>query len=688
MDFKKHADVLVGLTASQNADIDNRDACREAHLFLDKRDGQWEPYWWTAMEKRPRYTFDQTGPIVDQIAGEMDQADFSVTVKPAGGETTEDDAELFDGMIRNIENVSSAADIYGLAARGMITGGIDGWQIKHKYVDDDSFDMDLVIEPIANFVDSVWFDHFTKPDASDAKWVVVLEAILKDDYDERWPEGSGASVDESRLSEAYYNKHEQVVIGQIYYIKQVDRELLLMSNGSVLERSDETESIIDELELAGITIEKERTRKKDVVMSRLFDGNDWLNEEQKTVFNQIPVIPCIANFKIFENKLIYRGVVEKLFDAQRVYNYSKSREVEEVALSPRSKYWMTPAQGAGHSDTLSTLNTNADPVQFYNNDPDVPGAPQQNGGSPINPGLKTVSDDMQMIMGQTAGLFAPNMGDNPNLQSGVAIKSLQRKGDTSTIKYFKSQERAIARTGRILVDAIPVVYDTTRQIRIMKEDGQFEMTVLNQVMFDQSTMPPTPVMIHDVSKGKYDVTCSAGPAFQNRQEETVDAIVQMGAVDPSIIETGSDILFKNIDSPGMDLLAERKREQLFEAGMIPEKQMTDEEQQIYQQKQQEPQQPDPAMVLAQAEQGKAEAEKGKAKAAADKIQIEAWAVQQEQARKDAKEQRDTQQQMFDQMMDRFSKYVVNLEKLVNSIGPGTLTLQSGELVDQAQRGQQ
>ena len=74
--FDDHDYVLDLLTTAQDADRDNRQRAREAHLFLDKRDGQWEPYYWNLNDGRPRYTFDQANPIVDQIAGEMEQADF------------------------------------------------------------------------------------------------------------------------------------------------------------------------------------------------------------------------------------------------------------------------------------------------------------------------------------------------------------------------------------------------------------------------------------------------------------------------------------------------------------------------------------------------------------------------------------------------------------------------------------
>ena len=42
IDYSKIDDVLNALKDVQNAEIDMRDACREAIHFVTKRDGQWE----------------------------------------------------------------------------------------------------------------------------------------------------------------------------------------------------------------------------------------------------------------------------------------------------------------------------------------------------------------------------------------------------------------------------------------------------------------------------------------------------------------------------------------------------------------------------------------------------------------------------------------------------------------------
>ena len=609
-DFNSHFDTMERLKTAQDADHDNRERVREAHLFLDKRDGQWEPYWWNANSGKPRYTFDLTGPIVDQIAGELDQADFDIKVKPAGGDATKDIALTFDGLIRNIENISNATSVFSHAARSMITGGMDGWRVVQRFVDDDSFDQDLIIEPISNYVDRAWLDVGSElQDSSDSKWGFVLQGLTKVEYDEKFPEGSQQGLGTDQQSNAYYNKPDLIMVGEAYYIKEVDRELVLMSNGGTYEDNEDFKSVRDDLERAGVTEIKRRKRKKNVVFVRKFDAGDWLEDEKETVFSFIPIIPAYGNFKIFENKVIYRGAVEKLIDPQRVLNYSLSREIEEGALAPRAKYWMTDKQMSGYEDTLATMNTNSDPVQGYNPDPEAPGAPQQNGGAQINPGLRTISDSMSAMINQAGGLFAANMGDNPNAQSGIAIEKLQNKGDTGTIKYFKSMEVAICHTARILMKAIPQVYEGERQVRILKEDGSFDMTVLNQRIVDQQTGEV--VTLNDLSMGTYDVTCSSGPAFQNRQQETVSALTEIARVDPTIMQLGGDIMLNNVTAPGMEQLAERKRQQLFQAGAIPQEQMTEEEQAQVQAQAQQPQEPSAEMLIGQAELIKAQNEQKK-----------------------------------------------------------------------------
>jgi hypothetical protein len=625
--YDSYQDMMVLLSAAQMADHDNREKAREAQLFISKRDGQWEPYWWNNNVSKPRYTFDMTSPIVDQISGELEQAGFDILVSPASGSASKEAAEIYDGIIRNIETISNASMIYSAAGRGAVACGYDAWRVVQKFADDNSFDQDLLIEPIHNAVDRVWFDPASLlQDKSDARYCFVLHPIATDEYNARWPEGSGQSVSDDRDGDAYYDKAEVVVIGELLYVEEEERELVLMSNGQVHEVNDEFETIRDELAALGVTEARRRTRKYKKVCSRLFDAGGWLEDDRDTVFCYLPVVPLFANFKVLENKTIYYGAVEKLMDSQRVLNYALSREIEEGALAPRAKYWMTQSQASGHELQLQTLNTNADPVQFYNSDPAAPNPPPQIGGAQINPGLRNISEAMRGIIGMTAGMFAANMGDNPGLQSGIAVERLQNKGDNGTHKYFQAMEIAIGYTGKILVSSIPKVYDNERQMRLMYQDGTFEMKPINQEVVDQQTGKV--IKVNDLSVGTYDVVCKAGPSFRNQQEKTLRTMLDLAQVDPSIMQLGGDLLLRNVASPVADSLAERRRAQMLAQGIIPESQMTDEEkQQMAMKAQQQGQTQDPNMVLAQAEMLKAQAQQQQAQNDAMKIQLENMKLQ-------------------------------------------------------------
>ena len=638
MDFEDITEVNQALKDSQEAEYDIRENVREAHHFIDKRDGQWEPEIINMLSNRPRYTLDKTGPIVDQISGEIDNADFTIRVRPSGGEATKDNAKIFDGLIRNIRNVSNAEMVFKTASRSAVTGGIDGFEIVQDYVDADSIDdQDLFIRKIHNYVDRVWFDQMAEEqDNNDARFCFVLSKITVPEYEKKFGEAPTGGIGDQRTNQVYsYKPTDMVMIGKFLYKKPRNIKLVKMSNGKTYrEDSEEFQQVKDEFAAAGITEEKSRNRKSWRVYSRLFTNDKWLSEPEETVFDYLPVVALYGNYKVSENKKIYRGVVEKLIDPQRIYNYSVSRQIEEGALAPRDKFWMTRTQVAGNEDTLSTMNTNADPVQTYTHDPEAPGAPVRTNSSQVNQGLAQVAATASEDLNAAAGLFSANMGDNPGLQSGVALDIQTSKGDNGMTKWINMVEVAICYAGKVLINAIPRSYDSTRQVRILSEDGSFEMQTINEQVKDMQTGEI--VTLNNLSAGDYDSVCEAGLAFKSKQKEAAAAFVEMAQVDPSLIELSGDILMKNMQQDGFEDAGERKRIQLINQGLIPQSQMTEEELQVEQNKQQQPQQPDAMMIAAQAEVKKAEAEMLNAQNKQSEIQgnhqIKMAQIQLEQAR--------------------------------------------------------
>ena len=59
-------------------------------------------------------------------------------------------AEIYNGLIRNIEQTSKADVAYDTAVDCAVSDGFGYFRINTEFADDDSFDLDLRIERIAN----------------------------------------------------------------------------------------------------------------------------------------------------------------------------------------------------------------------------------------------------------------------------------------------------------------------------------------------------------------------------------------------------------------------------------------------------------------------------------------------------------------------------------------------------------
>jgi len=617
------------LSKIQSNEKDERDAGRKCQVFISKKGGQWEDKIWKKWGSagRPRYEYDRTTPILDALVGELEQNEFAAKVSPAGGQATKPRAETLNSLVRSIQVWSDASHIYKKVARKLATTGFDCCRVIHDYSKPDSFDQDLIVKYIPNAIDRVYFDpNSEEQDRSDAEYVYVLQAVTTEEYEKKWPKGKKQSLDDGRQQDYYQEgKRKVITVGEILYKKRTKKTLVQMSNGDVFEK-EASLKIMDDLALVGIMPIKEREVDDVKVYSRIFDAAGWLEDEKPTVFSLLPVVPFYHCFEIIEDKITWRRIVEKLMDPQRVFNYAVSRQIEEGALAPRKKIWMTEKQAEGNEDSLAKMNTSAAPVEFYKVDKDAP-PPYETGGPQINPSLAATAQEASSNIEAIAGMYAANLAKNPGLQSGVAIELQQNKGDTGNSSFYVDIAKGITYLCKVLLDGAPIVYDTRRDILMASEDGTMDMVTLNDKVQDQQTGEW--VSKNDIV-GDYTVTCSMGAMFSNKMEAANNSLLEMQKVAPGTLENNIDIFMRNVSAPGMDKAAERAREQLFKAGKIPESQMTEQEKEQMMAMMSQPQQPDPAMVLAEAEMVKAQADMMDANNKQMQLQLEVAKIEDKQ----------------------------------------------------------
>jgi hypothetical protein len=120
--------------------------------------------------------------------------------------------------------------------------------------------------------------------------------------------------------------------------------------------------------------------------------------------------------------------------------------------------------------------------------------------------------------------------------------------------YYDNLTRSIRQVGRIILDLIPKIYDTERAMRIIGADGKPEIMTINERKMDEQGVNR---ILNDVTVGEYDVVMDTGPGYNSKRQEASDAMMQLFAAEPQLIQVAGDLLVRNMDFPGADVIADR-----------------------------------------------------------------------------------------------------------------------------------
>ena len=229
-------------------------------------------------------------------------------------------------------------------------------------------------------------------------------------------------------------------------------------------------------------------------------------------------------------------------------------------MAPQAKWWATPEQMKGHSAKWEQAVSENIPFLGYNADPKAPGPPIRMGGAEVPVALiqesQIASEDIKAV----TGIFDASLGQGSQEKSGRAIIARQQQGEIATFNYQDNMAKGIRRTWEILVDLIPRVYDTERELRILGSDGTEKYKKVNQVVVDPATMQA--IKVNDLAQGRYDVTITVGPSFSTKRQEASETYLQLAQASPEVMAVAGDLIFKAMDLPYSEDISDRLKAML------------------------------------------------------------------------------------------------------------------------------
>jgi hypothetical protein len=531
------------------ADDKNRKAALDDLKFLHVPGEQWDPK--LKQERgndRPCMEFNKLRVTVKRVVNDM-RANRPHGKVRAVEDGDKDTADVMEGLIRNIWNVSDGDTIIDYSAEYQVGAGMGAWRVNTQYSTDTVFDQDIVIEPIKNP-----FTLFADPSASDpikrdAEDWILTEMISNAAYERRWPKAKRTSFEGLEFDDdELWTEDEMTRICEYWYKEPATKTLLLLADGKTVDKS----------KWDGVTqIKRERTIKCHKIMMCIASGDAILEGPTEWAGYCFPFVQIYGDWLVIDGKVVWYGLTRHSKGAQVAYNYTRTAITETIALAPQSKFWATPEQAKGHTARWSEAHTKLFPFLLYNADGKAPGPPTRMGGPDVPVALIQESQMASEEIKATSGIFDNSLGQQGNESSGRAIAARQRQGEIATFNYSDNLAKGIRRTHEILIDLIPRVYDTERSIRILGVDGAEKYVKINAPKQD----PKTGEMIveNDLSRGKYDVTVTVGPSFATQRQEATELYTQLGAAVPQLWAVAGDVIMKSMDLPYADQMAERMK---------------------------------------------------------------------------------------------------------------------------------
>jgi hypothetical protein len=577
-----HKEAVERFEVIMTRERDQRALAVEDAKFAHTPDGQWDEDATEKRQGRPRYTINRVAGAIDQLVGDRRQTETGIKVRPVGNGADIELAKIYNGLIRNIEGLSKAENAYDLAYDELVTGGYGGWRVLTEYSDDDPFVQDIKIHTIDSASTSLFFGYAKAYDKRDANWAFLTSFMPTADFKAAYPGESDISFDQEtfshgRLSSSWF-VNDMVRLAEYWVKVPVTKNIGLMSDGRILDLDDEKD-VLDELLLEGVTIIKNQPVKTHKVVMYKMNGSKILGKPNEWAGKYIPLIPAFGKVARIEGKEYVRGLVRNAKDPNRIYNYTVSSEIETTALTPKDPYWMTVEQAKGHEAQLRTFNTKNSPFMIYNADASSPGAPQRTGAPSVQTAMINQRQNAALDIYATTGIEPASLGNSPELKSGKAIIAQQKMGDRGSFVYADNLNKSIVYTGEILVDLIPRIMDTDRVIRILNIDGTSEevkigkgLAKFNQTIDDTQTGKQE--IVHDLSRGKYDVIVTTGPLQASQRQESAQQLIDLTTNNPVFASIASDLIAKNLDILEADELTKRVRLKMIQEGLV---QPTEEE---------------------------------------------------------------------------------------------------------------
>jgi len=616
------------LDVNRDANVvdDQRDQANEDMRFVNVTGGMWEGFLTNDFDdERVKLELDTVSNPLQRFLGEWVLNRIGVDYESADDKTSDDDAELLNGIYR-----SDFRDNFGKMSTDVAVGeasncGYGAFKLATVFEDDENPENDnkrIQWRPMYNAYNTVFWDqaaqHITK---MDARWCTVLKPFTRDAFEDAYPDKSAVSAytpDTHDHGSVSTQTPDFVYVATRYEAVRKKETVFIYNNLQTSEvevyTKEDHELIEDELKADAFrTFVRERKIMRRSVMKTVFSGDDILEKTRRIAGKWIPIIPVYGIRTYVDGVEWYRGIVRKLKDAARLYNMQVSQLAENAASSGQEVPIFFRDQMLNEDIKNLWADKNNKPYLLVDQATDAEGITIAAGPIAYSKPPQLDSSTAALlgivpafIQDTTGGM--PQEVTDPDL-SGRAIREMRKIINMTTATITDNIAEAVTWSGEVYQSMASEEYATQRILKITGKDGTKSQTQLFKTVLDSETGK---MVQSNTLKGKrFKAFPDAGPQYETMREETVDILKGM-------LETLANIpggqqytpamlavLLNNITGVGLEPIKELNRKIMLSQGLV--KPETEEEEALVAQMQQPQEDAQEGLIEAATNQQNAEA---------------------------------------------------------------------------------
>jgi len=534
------------LTAARQAMAYNHTHFKDDMRFL--AGDQWPAGVMDLWGDRPALTINRLPQFVHQITNEQRQNRPAIKVSPVDDGADVATAKLLQGMVRGIEYASNADGAYDMGLDYAASGGFGYLRVDTAYEDAYTFNQVLRISACPNPLDVYLDPTATGLVAEDADWGVVLYTVPRATYLKQYKETDAVSFT-GDISGLPTGAGETVTLAEYIYADETDTHLIMAKrpDGSVITFLESTRKPTGDMQI----LQKRRTTIRQ--FKRCILNGDEVLEETDWQSQYLPIVPVYGVRRLVDGEVRYESAIRHALDSQRMYNYWASAETESIALAPKAPFIGAMGQFEGFEAQWQQANRRPTPYLEYKPTTasgQLAPPPQRNAYAPPIGAISQARSHSAEDLKATTGIYDAALGSAGPERTGRAILARQQQSTTSNFHFADNLSRAITQVGKILVDMIPVIYDTERTVQIVGDDGTVASETVNAVLGDGK-------QAYMLGTGRYDVRVETGPSYATKRQESVAAMLELTQAYPRVAEISGDLIVKSMDWPMAQEIADR-----------------------------------------------------------------------------------------------------------------------------------